>query len=765
MRRHYRYVALVGYDRPIEHPLMVLRIHGSGEEVYVPAQGWQQADPVCRDWYVNIPITEEHALRLLPELAPAGPLEDPYPHALTRDAAEGYGTQWFYYAVETPRHPLDDPLTVVRLHYPSKHEESFTAKLLWEQVPVTGRKVRISKEDLDRLEEVLVRRAFGGAECQHYAIVSPYCPDVKRPAAIVRVGPEGEQRYVGDGEWVRSSAVFQIRNRFLLGTFVPLTEQEAARQVERWQPHPDISRVRYYAWMDDSGEPAAVVRTFDEDGCLSQESYRDGVWTGVVKSIYRREYSHEEGRVEIDLATAERLGKAMDRQGKPPEPVGDHYDYFAIVNSSSDDVSNAVALVRTHDGGRGEEKFNPRIDRWRSSITLYEIHTARDDHEDVPISTEVAARLRQILLDRFAARETERAPEVPSPLGKGNGIGKVTVPLVDEPVLAELRQIGDPLADAAIAEVYELGEVDRVNKLLTRLRRNGSKVPDGLPPLLRQYFAESARLPQWTDREALTTGQQLWDGFAPHLATLLWCCVLPVRYASAGTLRHTRRGMESVRLLQDVLTGGLVNPRGRALRTVQKIRLLQAATRYQEGGLVANQEDLAATLGMVSVFVPQRLARLYSRDGLGMTDAERADWVHIWRVVGHLMGIDDRLLPPTYDDTATLLAPIWRRDRASSAAGNDLMTALHQRFAAAVPRPQRPAFRELVGYLCEYDVTKLHGLDWVPWPEVSDVFATAARVPHSSLADGRDLMLVMSRVVGKSLLKADRQDLALPIRP
>ncbi|MEA5367229.1 oxygenase MpaB family protein [Amycolatopsis sp., V23-08] len=768
MGRHYRYIALVDWDRPIGNPLLVLRIHGSREEMYVPSYGWERADPLCRDWFVNVPITEVQALRLLPQLAPAEPLEDrdPYPQAMTRDAAEGFGTQWFYYAVETPEHPLEDPSTIVRLHYPSKSESWFTENLMWETGKAPGRRVRITEEDLHRLEQVLVRRRFGGADVHHYAIVNPLRPDAGHPSAIARVGPDGHQLYVGAGEWATTNVVSDVRHRFCHGTLIPLTEREAAGLAERWRPHPDSSRMRYYAWLHPGGEPAALKRAWEDGGGLYEETYEDGVWGARgTKCVV----SDLEGRVEIDRATAERLGKVKDQRESGHQPDDGRYSYFAIADNEREDVSAAHGLVRSWEGNSGrtfEEKLNPRIDRWRSCLTLYEISTARDDSYAIPITEEVANGLRQILLDQFAARSAGRAPEVPRPLGSWVGSGKVTSARVDVRLLDSLRQVGDPVADAAVAELYELGQVDRVNELLAGFLRNGDKVPKGLPRLLRRYFAESAELPEWADHEVLERGQELWDRFTPHLATVLCGYSLPIRYGSAPRLRHTRRGMESTRLLQDVLTGGgLLDRDGRGLRTVQKVRLLHAATRRQRRSgaedLPANQEDLAATVGTLSVSLLEGMTWLFLRP----SERDREDFYHIWSVVGDLMGVDSRLLPSTYDDGVKLMDTIWRRGRAESLEGRELTAALERRCRDALPGELAVLVPGVIRRLCDPGLVDLLGvepLDAAAWTALIDPVTALAGLPGGSPFDDRVFTPAWSGIVGKALLDADQADWNLP---
>lgn len=757
MKRRHRYVGLVAGDR---NPFAVLRISESVEEIHVPGRGWESADPRWREWFENVALEPDHALGLLDTLEPAELREDedPYAHALTRDAADGFGTQTFYYAVETAGHPLEDPLSLVSLHYPSKSEWTFGTDLRWGRQPVEGRRARISQEELRRLEEVLVRRAFGGAEVQHYAVLNPFYPDPAHPAAIARVGPEGEQRYAGDGRWVSTGVVTMVRNRYRHGEFVLLTEEEARRLADRWRPHPDSSRVRYFAWLSPGGHPWAVMRAWDVDGGVEEESYVDGKWGGRRRCVF----ADEQARVEVDRETALRHGAVLDAYVESGGPEDGRYDYYyAILREEFDDVSTAHDLVRTWGGRNGhlnEQSFHPLIDGWRWCMTVYEIWTDRNRNYAIPISREVAEELRRVL--RAAAIGEERPRR---PLGKWAGFGEVALTGVDDRLLDSLREVGDPPADQAVAELYERGDIGRVNEALAGFTRNGDEVPPGLPPVLERYLRQ-AGLPEWADRAVLACGQELWDRYAPHLAAALCCYALPVRYAAA--VHHMHPELESVRLLRDVLAGGgLSEPDGRGLRTLQKVRLSQAVTRRRAGGAVAGQEELAATAGSLSVLLAQGLRRMT----VVLPDRDLDDLFHIFTVAGHVLGLDPRLTPKTYGEGVMTMSLISRRRRTESAAVAELGRSLRRRVEAALPPPLAAVVPTVVNAFCVHDRTVSHLL-WIPTADLSEwqshytLLAEAADVPAGERKDDRVMHRVMSEVVGKALLAAEPDgDLALPL--
>ncbi|MFJ9844828.1 hypothetical protein ACIRYZ_31145 [Kitasatospora sp. NPDC101155] len=70
-----------------------------------------------------------------------------------------------------------------------------------------------------------------------------------------------------------------------------------------------------------------------------------------------------------------------------------------------------------------------------------------------------------------------------------------------------MRGTGDPLGDAAIAEIYALGQQEQVRQMLLGFGRNSGAAPAGLPPKLQQYFEESAILPPWADQAQMARGR------------------------------------------------------------------------------------------------------------------------------------------------------------------------------------------------------------------------------------------------------------------
>src|SRR5215469_8127420 len=80
-------------------------------------------------------------------------------------------------------------------------------------------------------------------------------------------------------------------------------------------------------------------------------------------------------------------------------------------------------------------------------------------------------------------------------------------PIWTNEVLQPLRNIGDPLADAVIAELFSDGGVQAMNTLMRGLVANEHPVPDHLPAPVAQYLQQSVELPPWADLELIKAGE------------------------------------------------------------------------------------------------------------------------------------------------------------------------------------------------------------------------------------------------------------------
>lgn len=255
-----------------------------------------------------------------------------------------------------------------------------------------------------------------------------------------------------------------------------------------------------------------------------------------------------------------------------------------------------------------------------------------------------------------------------------------------------MRAAGDPLADAVIAELFASGQVAAVNQLMRTLVANDDVPSDSLPPGVRDYLKQTEALPSWADPQRIRRGEQVFWQYGSAIITCLFCYGLPACYAAAKGVQvlaltarlysnPTRRVIETAQMMVDVMRPGGIARAGRGVRTVQKVRLMHAAVRRliaehadwkPEWGTPINQEDMAGTLMAFSWIVIDGLRKL----GYSLSDQEAEDYLYAWRVVGHLMGIRDEMLPADVNSAALLMRTVAHRQYAACPEGQQLMKAL-----------------------------------------------------------------------------------------
>jgi hypothetical protein len=79
-----------------------------------------------------------------------------------------------------------------------------------------------------------------------------------------------------------------------------------------------------------------------------------------------------------------------------------------------------------------------------------------------------------------------------------------------------------------------------------------------------------------------------------------------------------------------------------------------------------------------------------------VTDDEAEAYIHVWNVVGHLLGIPDNALPSGYADAAEMVAAIARRQFAASPEGQLMTRALVQMLQHSLPGNLMDAAPELL---------------------------------------------------------------------
>ncbi len=296
--------------------------------------------------------------------------------------------------------------------------------------------------------------------------------------------------------------------------------------------------------------------------------------------------------------------------------------------------------------------------------------------------------------------------------------------------LDEMRLAGDPSADKAVGELFAYGAVGEINMLIGKLAQADRPLPRGLPPTVAEYFRSTAILPNWADPERMGVAQSVFARYGWEVSLGLFCASLPQGYAAGSCARcmgrtrvlidnAPRRIFETAQFLFDVLDEDGLTPSGRGIRSCQKVRLMHGALRrlfageqdVARDGNPVNQEDMLGTLLLFSVSTLDTLRKLE----VPLTKAEEEAWIHTWAVVGHLLGVDSRLLPGSVADAEAKLLAYQRRRWEATPQGRELAGALVALMQSYYPEPFAQVPIALIRYFSGARCADLLGLPKVDW--------------------------------------------------
>lgn len=239
----------------------------------------------------------------------------------------------------------------------------------------------------------------------------------------------------------------------------------------------------------------------------------------------------------------------------------------------------------------------------------------------------------------------------------------------------------DPLGDAIVASFATTPEHSfrAVNAWLD----GETGVPESLAAMLEPI----ADLPDWLDSNALERGSTalwrngiLWIGLSFNCAALAagyqsGAGVKPLTFTGELSYRSRRRMQETGRWFLAATSPGALRRNGTGFRETVRVRLMHAGVRkriLQSGewdreawGVPINLTDTA--YGVSGEFSTIPLAAM--RDaGLHFTDRDLDDIQHLWRYIGHLLGVPNDMLP---DSAARAREIIAIKDLTDTPADDD----------------------------------------------------------------------------------------------
>lgn len=336
--------------------------------------------------------------------------------------------------------------------------------------------------------------------------------------------------------------------------------------------------------------------------------------------------------------------------------------------------------------------------------------------------------------------------------------------------LGSFLLVGDPLADAAVLALAAHPKDVRQAMVDTALDSGIDAVPEA-PDALRALFAQLDRVPFWVDPARLDRG-----GAAFLRAGLLGGMVLgayslvagycspggnkPLAFSGRLSQDAPRRLAETGRFVQAVSSPGGMRRYGDGFKAMVKVRLVHATVRQMLArsprwnaaawGVPINQYDMSGTTLLFSYIVLDGLDKM----GFQMTADERADFMHLWRYGGYLIGVDDELRCTTEAEGKAL----WELLSTTQAPPDDdsraLAHALLDSGVAAARSPEERVRAErarVVGYALSRHLLGEEYADWLGYPKTP--WRHAVRLFRSMNERAGD---ALARTTGLPFARVDR---------
>jgi hypothetical protein len=302
--------------------------------------------------------------------------------------------------------------------------------------------------------------------------------------------------------------------------------------------------------------------------------------------------------------------------------------------------------------------------------------------------------------------------------------------------LAQASLEGDPLADAVVEWIEEIGNANG-RKIFERALTHGVSRVAEAPSALRALFAQVDRLPDWLDRSLVVQGARVMHRHGPDAMTALGAALMagymscgatkPLTMTGALTKLAPQRLDATARFTQDLANSSTLARDSDGFKTTLRVRLMHAQVRrflarspawqLDAWGVPINQRDLVLTHLQFTVAYLAGVAALGRMDSA----SEREAVMHRWRYVSYLLGVEDVLLPKSFQEGCEILAIFNHTEAGPDEGGRALAEALVHAFRCG-PAAQGAFGKQkgefLVGfarYFLGEECARKLGLPNTPW--------------------------------------------------
>jgi hypothetical protein len=329
---------------------------------------------------------------------------------------------------------------------------------------------------------------------------------------------------------------------------------------------------------------------------------------------------------------------------------------------------------------------------------------------------------------------------------------ELTTPLIEQ--LESARRRGDDDADRVVYDFHRDNPLPVEQRHFTDVMMAIARGTGDTRGVLSAFLDGSPELPEWADVDLCRAAQRMYAQIRPAAQAALFFGTMPAAYAASKGVQPLglasdlsgnpeRRMWESAKFVEDIMTTPFWEKDSDGWASIRGVRLFHAAVRHTietgsehimttrehaadrvweaEWGRPINQEDLLGatydwSIGAIDVM---------DRIGVPMSQDEARAYLHIWQVVGALLGVEDHLLRSPADPTRaasveeahTIAQLILGRQIGPSVAGRRLTEALIGLMDEWFPGPIRRLPRAMMRVCVNDDIAAVIGL---PEPRLAE---------------------------------------------
>lgn len=298
--------------------------------------------------------------------------------------------------------------------------------------------------------------------------------------------------------------------------------------------------------------------------------------------------------------------------------------------------------------------------------------------------------------------------------------------------LDSMRLVADPETDALMADLFRSVNVAGLLELRSILERWEAPLTPNIPQSIREFLEKPVVFPDWVDQRKLDRASDMFVSYGPVTAMMILLDGFPHTLTNPTEARAFFLGQvfnpNTIKnrmyqlphfMISITQKGGLAQTRvpgpqesvkkGQSILAAQKLRLIHSGVRLRLQlpqilpennwdvavcGQPINHEDLTAAILTLCFFTGDGMKKL----GIEISREDEEARLHLWKIIGFLLGLPEEMQPRDLEDARALHAIIRRRRTRKSAEGVAVAAELIRVMQSMLPRTHRSLPAALLRY-------------------------------------------------------------------